>query len=129
MEQDKGVDCGEDTFVIQAAPQYAEWRVYTNGGAKSHSVADLLVAGQFLMGCEDEFPPLQVLLSNDPMGSLMFGDVATNGNQRAIALATIDTISPAEQFNLSVFYGFSWTWWNALDDVEDEQAYCAGQDA
>ncbi|MCP4740998.1 MAG: hypothetical protein GY871_02035 [Actinomycetales bacterium] len=126
VEQDKGIDCVEDSFLIDET--VGAWKVYTNGAAEEQAVADLLVTGGFLMGCEDEFPRLDVLQSNQPMGSLTLGDIATNSNPQAIALATIDTLSSAEQFNLSIFYGFSWTWWNALDDAEDEQAYLVAFD-
>ena len=94
-------------------------------GAPSIGVADLMASGEFLMGCEDEFPPVN--RSTAPtLGCLLnpgcMTDRATDGTD-TLTLATYDELSATAKSTMIALYGVPADWFDSLDDEEDDQAY------
>ncbi len=116
-------DCPGDEFVIDS-----QWSIYAASSGESAELGAFLTSGAFLMGCEDEFPPLSVTSASIPFGSFLPGDVATDTTGRVIALATYGELAGSATNNLAMTYGFSPAWWDTLDDPEDEQAYIVAYD-
>lgn len=118
--------CEGGGFVISSS-----WRLYVPGapGTDAHDVASLLAQGEFLMGCEDEYPPPSLGVESAPGGpGACFGqfscltDLATN-LAPTVSLATRDAVSSTARADLSTMYGFPMDWWDNLDDPEDAQGY------
>jgi len=96
-------DCEQDSFDITSS-----WSFFSSG-QEAQVVADRLASGDFLLGCEDEFP---APTANSHTTSGTFGDgsdpadPSINSAPDVISLATLDEISLGARANLAAAYGF-----------------------
>ncbi|MCP4744111.1 MAG: hypothetical protein GY871_18080 [Actinomycetales bacterium] len=94
-------------------------------GAPSAGIADLMGNGEFLLGCEDEFPPVSIVGALTGACFLNPGcanDWATDGSD-TLTLATYDELTPTAKSTINALYGVPSDWFSSLDDDSDAEAY------
>jgi len=113
-------DCQQGSeFVIPANG----WTFYASG-PEADRVIDRLAAGDFLIGCEDEFPApgsRAISVANQFGTGISIFDHAVNGQTDVTSLATLGEIPTSAHPVLAASYGFDAAWFDTL--LSEQQGY------